>query len=117
MLPRALAELAVLRTAQVVESDYVWERHLPLARACGVSEQQIEEIANWPDSDAFTLAQKAAIGFAEKAARQSPVKAEDFATLKRYFSSREIVEIAMLVGFYVSTAIFIRAMAIPAEKA
>jgi alkylhydroperoxidase family enzyme len=117
MLPRALAELAVLRTAQVVESDYVWERHLPLAHACGVSEQQIEEIANWPDSAAFTPAQKVALGFAEKAARQSPVKDEDFAALKRYFSSREIVEIAMLVGFYVSTAIFIKALAIPAEKA
>jgi alkylhydroperoxidase family enzyme len=37
--------------------------------------------------------------------------------LKRYFSSREIVEIAMLIGFYVSTAIFIKALAIPPEKA
>jgi AhpD family alkylhydroperoxidase len=117
MLPRALAELAVLRTAQVVESDYVWARHLPLARASGVSEQQIEEIANWHDSVAFTPAQKAALGFAEKAARQSPIKDEDFTALKRYFSSREIVEIAMLVGFYVSTAIFIKALAVPDEKA
>jgi alkylhydroperoxidase family enzyme len=117
MLPRALAELAVLRTAQLIESDYVWARHLPLARACGVSERQIEEIANWPHSAAFTPAQKAALGFAEKAARQSPVKDEDWVALKRYFSSREIVEIAMLIGFYVSTAIFIKALAIPPEKA
>ena len=32
-------------------------------------------------------------------------------------SPREIVELAMLVGFYVSTAIFIKALAVPDEKA
>ena len=35
----------------------------------------------------------------------------------RYFPAREIVELAMVVGFYVSTAIFVKALAVPAEKA
>ena len=33
-----------------------------------------------------------------------------------YNSAREIVELAMVVGFYVSTAIFVKALAVPAEK-
>ena len=97
-------------------SAYVWSRHLSLARGYGVTEQQIDELAFWPHSTAFTPAQKAAIGFAEKAARMTPIADDDFAELRRDFSAREIVELAMLVGFYVSTAIFIKALPVPDEK-
>jgi hypothetical protein len=41
----------------------------------------------------------------------------DIAAIRREFSSREIVELAMLVGFYVSTAIFVKALALPDEYA
>jgi AhpD family alkylhydroperoxidase len=117
MLPRDLAELVILWTAQIVDCEYVWSRHLTLARACGVTERQIEELGRWPDSAAFTRAQKAALGFAQNAAERTPVGDEAFAALRRDFSPREIVEITMLVGFYVSTAILIKALAVPPEKA
>jgi alkylhydroperoxidase family enzyme len=116
-LPRSLAELAILRAAQVVDSDYVFKRHLPLARECGVTEQQLAELEHWPASAAFTPAQKTALGFAEKIAQRLPVEDGAFAELRRDYSSREIVELTMLIGFYVSTAIFIEALAVPDEKA
>ena len=46
ILARALAEIVILRTAQVVNCDYEWERHLPIARAAGVSEQKIAEVGS-----------------------------------------------------------------------
>jgi 4-carboxymuconolactone decarboxylase len=115
MLPRSLAEIVVLRTAQLVDCDYVWGRHLPLARAAGVTEQQIAEIAHWPDSAAFAPPQKAALGFAEKAARGATIEDATFSGLRQSFSDREIVELTMLVAFYVSTAIFIKTLAVPDE--
>ena len=116
MLPRSLLELVVLRTAQVADCDYVWARHLPLARACGVTERQIDEIARWRQSDAFAIAEKSALGFAEKAALGKPIDDETFTVLRNDYSPREIVELTMLVGFYVSTALFIKALAVPDEK-
>lgn len=116
-LPRALIELLIMRTAQVVNCDYIWARHLLLAHDCGVTELQIAELAHWPDSATFTAAEKAALGFAEKACLRQPVSDEDFAELRRHFSSREIVEMTMLVGHYVSTAIFILALSMPPEPA
>lgn len=116
-LARSLAELAILRTAQVLDCPYIWSRHLSLARAGEVTERQIEELAHWPDSSAFTSAQKAALGFVEQAAQQTRVADGAFLELRRHCSPREIVELTMLVGFYVSTAIFIKALAVPDEKA
>jgi AhpD family alkylhydroperoxidase len=116
-LPRSLVELVILRAAKVVDCDYVWERHLPLARAGGVTDQQIGEVAQWAGSNAFTKAQKTALGFAEKVARGGPVDDATFAAMRREFSPREIVELTMQVGFYVSTATFIKTLAIPDDNA
>ena len=69
------------------------------------------------DSAAFTPAQKAALSFTETAVRQSSLDTSHIAELRRHFSAREIVELAMVIGFYVSTAIFIKVLAVPAEKA
>jgi 4-carboxymuconolactone decarboxylase len=116
-LPRAVAELSILRAAQVLDAPYVWARHIPLARDWGVTALQLDELASWSDSTAFTPAQKAALGFAEKAVQHLPIDESAATELRRHFTAREIVELAMVVGFYVSTAIFIKALAVPAEKA
>jgi alkylhydroperoxidase family enzyme len=115
-LPRAIAELAILRAAQVLDAPYVWTRHVPLARDCGVTARQMNTLASWPDSAAFTPAQKAALDFAEKAVQQLPLDEGAAAELRRHFTAREIVELAMVIGFYVSTAIFVKVLAVPAEK-
>jgi alkylhydroperoxidase family enzyme len=116
-LPRPTAELAILRAAQLLDAPYVWTRHVPLARDCGVTARQMKELASWPDSTTFTPAQKAALGFTEKAVQHLPLEQSAAAELRRHFTPREIVELAMMVGFYVSTAIFVKALAVPAEKA
>ena len=116
-LPRSLVELVILRAAKAVDCDYVWERHLPLARAAGVTDQQIAEVEHWSDSKAFTPAQKTALGYAEKIAGGGPVDDATFASVRQEFSPREIVELTMQIGFYVSTATFIKTLAIPDDNA
>jgi 4-carboxymuconolactone decarboxylase len=115
-LPRALAEMIILRIAQVYDCDYVWVRHLPLARACGVTEQKIEALARWRDSDSFTEQEKAAIEFCEIAIHQKGIEAAHSAAFRRHFSPQEMVEIVLLAGNYVSTVIFVKTLAVPPEK-
>jgi 4-carboxymuconolactone decarboxylase len=116
LLSRSTAEIVVLRTAQIVDCEYEWKRHVPLAEAAGVSAQQMAEIDRWRESAAFTSAQRAALGFTEDAARIRPIDDATFAALRTEFSAREIVELTMLVGLYVSTAILLKTLAVPDEK-
>jgi 4-carboxymuconolactone decarboxylase len=117
ILARALAEIVILRTAQVVNCDYEWERHVPIAGAAGVSEQQIAEVGRWPQSTLFNPKEKIALKYAEILAGGARVDDQTFAELQRHLPAREIVALTMLVGFYVSTAIFIKALAIPDDNA
>lgn len=116
ILGRALAEIVVLRTAQVAHCDYEWERHVPLARAAGVSERQIAEVGRWKQSAAFNPKEKAVLQYAEALADGAPIDDQIFAELQRHLPPREIVAVTMLVGFYVSTAIFINALAVPDDN-
>jgi 4-carboxymuconolactone decarboxylase len=116
-LPRLLIELIILRTAQIVDCAYVRERHVPHARAAGVNDDQMAQLADRRDTGAFTPAEQAALDFTDEVARRTPIAEPTLLRLREYFGSREIVEIAMLVGFYVSTATFIAALAIPDESA
>ena len=117
ILPRALAEIVILRTAQVVDCDYEWERHVPLARSVGVSEQQIADVRHWLQSAAFSAKEKAALKYSESIVGSGGVDDQTFDELRRHLSPHEIVALTMLVGFYVSTAIFIKALAIPDDNA
>ena len=116
-LPRAVAELIILRVAEMTDCAYETAQHLPLARQAGLTERQIAEVARWRESALFTDAEKAALAFAEKATRGEAADDKEFGALRHHFSPREIVELTLLVGFYVSTAIFIKALAVPDEKA
>lgn len=115
-LPRSLAEIIILRIAQVFDCDYVWERHVALARESGVTERQFTALASWRGSGAFTQREKAAIEFCEAAAQQVPIGATIFSALLNYFSPQEVVEMTMLAGSYVSTVIFVKALTVPSEK-
>lgn len=116
-LSRTVAEIVILRIAQMTDCSYEWMQHLPLARAAGVSEPQIADVARWRETGVFTEAQRAALAFTEKAVDGNRVADGDVEDLRRHFSPREIVELTMLIGFYVSTAILLNALAIPGEKA
>jgi len=117
ILARALAEIVILRTAQVADCDYEWERHVPIARAAGVSEQQIAEVGRWRQSTLFNPKEKIALKYAEILTGGAALDDQTFAELQRHLSAREIVALTMLVGFYVSTAIFIKALGVPDDNA
>ena len=52
-----------------------------------------------------------------KLVRGAALDDQTFAELQRHLSAREIVALTMLVGFYVSTAIFIKALGVPDDNA
>jgi len=67
--PRALIELAILRTAQLWEGDYEINQHRPMMRACGYTPQQIEAVGNWRASTLFNDRQRALLAYVDQAAR------------------------------------------------
>ena len=115
-LPRALQELLILRVAQINNSEYEQSVHRPIARALGVTAEQIEALPGWQHATVFDTRQRAALGFVEQAAASGEVDETVFAAARAVFSPQEIVELAALTAWYVGNSRVVRALRIEPEQ-
>lgn len=98
-------ELAILRTARLLDSEYEWMHHVEVARMVGIAEDEIAAIgsgdlaaAGFADDDRLLLEAVPAI----LARRRTDDEA--FAALRDAIGLREIVELHLVVGLYATIA-------------
>jgi alkylhydroperoxidase family enzyme len=113
-VPRRDRELIILRATQLAHGDYQHHEHIPIAMSCGISAAQIEALPKWRDSKLFNERERAILAFADGMVSVEGVDDATFAEMKRHFSPREIVEIAMNAGFYSGSSQVSRALGVTA---
>ena len=97
--PRPLRELMILRTAQLQDARYVWRDHTAMARAAGVSEEQIASLASWHFSDQFDEPTRACLALTEEMVA-GHVSEGTLDRLAQSFSPEDRVELIVTAGFY-----------------
>jgi alkylhydroperoxidase family enzyme len=105
VLSPRLRELAILRTARLLDSAYEWMHHIEVARMVGITEDEIDAIdVGQLDVAEFTGADRAVLEAVPPILRH--VRSDDavFAALRRELSEREIVELHLVVGLYAAIA-------------
>jgi len=110
--PRVLREVAIIRTAQLMESKYEINQHYPLGLICGLSKEQINLMPVWREhSGLFDARQKAVMAYTEAMlGNKGEVDDQTYQTLSNQFSPQEIVELTMAISAYTSTALFTKAL-------
>ncbi|MFE8958269.1 carboxymuconolactone decarboxylase family protein [Streptomyces iakyrus] len=114
-LPGDVRELLILRTAWNTGSRYEWGRHLPLARAEGVADADIDRIGEGPEAPGWTGLQRHLIRAADELNRDATVSEATWAGLAEHFDEAELIEIVMLVGQYHMVAFFLNATGVELE--
>ena len=113
--PRKLLELTIMRTAEIVGSQYEISQHIPLFKMCGYSDAQLAALPHWQTASLFDDKERAVLGYAEQMAHGGDVDDPTFATLQRYFTAEEIVEITYTVGSYYANGLLTKALRIEPE--
>jgi alkylhydroperoxidase family enzyme len=104
-LSAKLRELAILEVAQLSPAQYEWVQHVPIAKAMGVGDEQIDALAaRRTEAPCFDADERLVLRFTAEVVRN--VRASDtlFAQMAQRFSSREIVELILAIGFYMTMA-------------
>jgi 4-carboxymuconolactone decarboxylase len=112
-LPRTLRELVILRSAQLTGGRYVWSDHVPMALEAGVLLEQIESLARWQQTNAFSPAERATLAFADELATAAEVSDAALGALARHFDAPERVELALTAGFYAMVPRVLAALRVP----
>jgi len=113
--PRRLLELTIMRTAQIVGSDYEINQHLPLIKMCGYSDAQIAALPTWQTSTLFDAPERGVLGYVEQVAHGGDVDDATFAALQKYFTPQQIVELTYTVGHYYANGLLTKALRIEVE--
>jgi alkylhydroperoxidase family enzyme len=111
---RTMRELMILRTAQLARSTYEWQQHRIMARAAGVPERQIAELAMWRGSNAFDESERAALALTE-AIVAGRVDDEIYEQAAKSFDAGEVIELVLTASFYVMVPRVLDAIAVTAE--
>ena len=96
-----LKELIIVRTSQVNVTPYCLASHTILAKGLGWSDDQLAHLAEWPQREDFSPAEKAALRLAETVTRDArAVSDEQSEELRGFYSEGEIVELLCAIGLF-----------------
>jgi alkylhydroperoxidase family enzyme len=114
--PRALRELAIMRTGQLLNAPYELHAHEPLLLACGFSRAQIDALPKWRDSKLFDEKQRALLAYVDEVDAGGNVKDATFAEMKKHFTAEEIMELTVITVHYYGTALLTKSLQIKVEQ-
>lgn len=112
---RRLRELMILRGAQVAKTIYEWVHHVPMALAAGITQGEIDALAQWQASALFTPAERSALQLAEEVTIGPGASAACMADLKAHFSDQDVIELVLTASFYVCVGRFLSSVDVDLE--
>ena len=70
-----------------------------LGRSVGLSDDEMQAMKNWSDSDVFDARDRVVLRFTDSLARENKVSDELYAELEHNFSEAEIMKLCITVSF------------------
>ena len=115
-LSAKLRELAILEVAQLSSAEYEWVQHVGIAEAAGASRDQIDALARRETSaSCFDETEQLVLRFTDEVVRDAEASEATTAAMQKKFSSQEIVELIVAIGFYMMMARLMRTLAIDVD--
>jgi 4-carboxymuconolactone decarboxylase len=99
-LPARDRELMILRTGWRCRSVYEWGQHVLIARAAGVTDDEIRRIQDGPDAPGWSAIDATLLRAADELHDDSCLTDGTWATLADHYDEHQLIEIPMLVGQY-----------------
>jgi 4-carboxymuconolactone decarboxylase len=108
-------ELLILRTAWHCHADYEWGQHVGIARAAGLSDEEIERVADGPDASGWSSEDAALLRAADELHGQSRIGDETWTALAARYDEQQLIEVCMVVGQYHLVAFTLGSLGVQGE--
>lgn len=115
-LPASSRELLILRTAWLINSEYLWAHHAPLAQQAGLRDEQLRAITEGAEAPIWNEEQRAVLRAADELRREAFITDSTWRTLENYYDPKQLVEIVFTVGGYTMTGLAINSFGIQLEE-
>lgn len=104
-LDARLRELAILLAVKMEGGEYEWVQHVPIAISVGATQAQVDAIADRRlAASCFSDLERTTLRFTEQVVEKVRADEPVVQEALRFLSPREIVELIMTIGFYMTAA-------------
>ena len=111
-----LREIVIIRLGHLLASKYVLHQHVPnLAEDEGITQEECSALYKWGNSPFFNDAEQSVLAFVDAMAENASIPEEIFSPLREHFSDRQIVELTLMVGAYISHCRVLQALDVDLE--
>jgi 4-carboxymuconolactone decarboxylase len=114
-LPARERELLILRTAWHTRAAYEWGQHVAIARAAGVTEEEIARVPDGPDA-AWEQPDRVLLTAADELHGDACISDATWAALAERYDTQQLIEVPMLVGHYHMVAFALNSLGVQREE-
>jgi 4-carboxymuconolactone decarboxylase len=115
-LPPRDRELLILRTGWNTRADYEWHQHVRIARAAGVTDEEIARVQEGPDAPGWSPVDALLLRAADELHGDACITDATWAGLAGHFDERQMIELPMLVGHYHMVAFALNSLGVQVES-
>jgi 4-carboxymuconolactone decarboxylase len=108
-------EILILRTGWNCGSQYERFQHHRVARAGGMTDEDLERIRLGPDAEGWDPAEAALCRAADELHTDAVVSNPTWAALAAAHDEKSLIEIVMLVGYYHTVCFLLNSLGVPLE--
>lgn len=114
-LPPRARELLILRTGWIMNTEYEWAHHVPIAQQVGLSAAEIARVAQGPEAKGWSEVDAALLRAVDELRREAFMSDVTWTTLAKHFDTAQMIEIIYTTGGYAMTALAINSLGIQVE--
>jgi 4-carboxymuconolactone decarboxylase len=99
-LPARERELLILRTGWLCRSGYEWGQHVPIAKGCGITDEEINRVTEGPGATGWHQRDGALLRAVDELLTDAFIGDATWQMLSESFDTRQLIDIVFTVGQY-----------------
>ena len=108
-------ELIILRTAHNCEAEYEWRHHVERGMQAGLDEDEIERVRLGPGAVGWQVAESVMLSAVDDCYHNFCITKKNLRDLERHLNARQLLDLAITVGMYMTLALIIKTYDVPME--
>ena len=115
-LPARERELAVLRTGWLCRAGYEWTQHVPIAKRCGLDDDEIERVKLGAEAPGWSVLDAALIRAVDELISDHDVSDATWAALGESFTHEQRMGLVFTVGQYTQVSMMLNAFGVQLDE-
>jgi 4-carboxymuconolactone decarboxylase len=114
-IPPKDREILILRTAWLCGTEYVFGHHTLVARAAGLSDDEIFRLTQVPDIDAWSIFEAALIRAADELKKDAFIQDNTWKIISEQYNEKQLMDVIITVGYYNLVSMILNSLGVPLD--